>query len=96
MSLGPIISRLFTCSNAEKKQIKRVPALVLSLWVLTVKLSSECRYAECRSAKNRGANLQVSFCETRPSKNKINFFSLFQQKTERGKGGERERELLIV
>jgi hypothetical protein len=33
--LGPIIRRLFTCSNAEKNKIKkqRVLALVLSLWV---------------------------------------------------------------
>jgi hypothetical protein len=33
--LGPIISRLFTCSNAEKNKTKkqRVLALVLSLWV---------------------------------------------------------------
>jgi hypothetical protein len=32
--LGPIISRLFTCSNEEKKLKKqRVLALVLSLWV---------------------------------------------------------------
>jgi hypothetical protein len=32
--LGPIISRLFTCSNAEKKLKKqRVLALVLSLWL---------------------------------------------------------------
>ncbi len=34
--LGPIISRLFTCSNVEKNKIKkkqRVLALVLSLWV---------------------------------------------------------------
>jgi hypothetical protein len=33
--LGPIISRLFTCSNEEKNKIKkrRVLALVLSLWV---------------------------------------------------------------
>jgi hypothetical protein len=31
--LGPIISRLFTCSNAEKKLNKKgVLALVLSLW----------------------------------------------------------------
>jgi len=32
--LGPIISRLFTCSNAGKNKIKkqRVLALVLSLW----------------------------------------------------------------
>ncbi len=32
--LGPIIRRLFTCSNAEKNKIKkqRVLALVLSLW----------------------------------------------------------------
>jgi hypothetical protein len=32
--LGPIISRLFTCSNEEKNKIKkqRVLALVLSLW----------------------------------------------------------------
>jgi hypothetical protein len=31
--LGPIISRLFTCSNAEKNKLKkqRVLALVLSL-----------------------------------------------------------------
>jgi hypothetical protein len=31
--LGPIISRLFTCSNAEKNELKkqRVLALVLSL-----------------------------------------------------------------
>ncbi len=35
--LGPIISRLFTCSNEEKKLKKkkqRVLALVLSLWFL--------------------------------------------------------------
>jgi hypothetical protein len=30
--LGPIISRLFTCSNEEKKILKRVLAVVLSLW----------------------------------------------------------------
>jgi hypothetical protein len=29
--LGPIISRLFTCSNAEKNK-QRVLALVLSIW----------------------------------------------------------------
>jgi hypothetical protein len=36
--LGPIISRLFTFSNAEKNKIKkqRVLALVLSLWVVQV------------------------------------------------------------
>ncbi len=36
MLLGPIISRLFTCSNVEKKKIKkkkRMLALVLSLCV---------------------------------------------------------------
>ncbi len=38
MFLGPIISRLFTFSNAEKNKIKkqRVLALVLSLWVVQV------------------------------------------------------------
>jgi hypothetical protein len=32
--LGPIISKLFTCSYAEKNKLKkqRVLALVLSLW----------------------------------------------------------------
>jgi hypothetical protein len=38
--LGPIISRLFTCSNEEKKLNKkqRVLALVLSLWLHPVRL----------------------------------------------------------
>jgi hypothetical protein len=57
MSLGPG----FLHVPMRNKIKQRVPALVLSLWILTVKLSSECRYAECRSAKNRGANLEVSF-----------------------------------
>jgi hypothetical protein len=34
--LGPIISRLFTFSNAEKNKKQRVLALVLSLWVVQV------------------------------------------------------------
>jgi hypothetical protein len=36
--LGPIISRLFTCSNAEKNKLKkqRVLALVLSLWTIDI------------------------------------------------------------
>ncbi len=38
MLLGPIISRLFTCSNAEKK-IKKV-ALVLSLWYAAAQLDT--------------------------------------------------------
>jgi hypothetical protein len=40
--LGPIISRLFTCSNEEKiNKIKkqRVLALVLSLWVKIYKVA---------------------------------------------------------
>ncbi len=36
--LGPIISRLFTCSDEEKKKQQRVLALVLSLWLLIEKV----------------------------------------------------------
>jgi hypothetical protein len=41
--LGPIISRLFTCSNAEKNKIKkqRVLALVLSLWSNPTKFTTK-------------------------------------------------------
>jgi hypothetical protein len=50
--LGPIISRLFTCSNAEKNKFKkqRVLALVLSLWshlvILQVRRQTQADYAE--------------------------------------------------
>jgi hypothetical protein len=54
--LGPIISRLFTCSNEEKnlKNKQRVLALVISLWQrLTDKqlaFGQRCRVAQAEEA----------------------------------------------
>jgi hypothetical protein len=42
--LGPIISKLFTCSNEEKNNKKqRVLALVLSLWDKHHRISAESK-----------------------------------------------------
>jgi hypothetical protein len=54
--LGPIISSLFTCSNAEKNKIKkqRVLALVLSLWTKLEKLARDKHSSLLRKFVNYG------------------------------------------
>jgi hypothetical protein len=54
--LGPIISRLFTCSNEEKIKNKkqRVLVLVLSLWLLSmVVLLKKKNFADANELKDR-------------------------------------------
>ncbi len=63
--LGPIISRLFTCSNAEKNKIKkhRVLALVLSLCSRHVFGHRGEGVGEGEARKLTGENLKVAWAD---------------------------------